>query len=75
VLTVHFGPETVLAQIELFFARQLDAEEVARAIDRIQRHLKQAEPTLTHVFIEAESLAALGRAPRPEAPREMLPEV
>ena len=66
VLTVHFGPETVLAQLELFFARHLGAEEVARAIDRIQRRLKQADPTLAHVFIEAESLAALGRAPRAE---------
>jgi cation diffusion facilitator family transporter len=63
VLTVHFGPDNVLAQIELFFARHLGAEEVARSIDRIQRQLKQAEPTLTHVFIEAESLAALGRGP------------
>jgi cation diffusion facilitator family transporter len=61
VWTVHFGPENVLAQIELFFARQLGAEDVARAIDRLQRRIKETDPTLTHVFIEAESLAALGR--------------
>ena len=64
VLTVHFGPETVVVQLELFFARHLGAEEVARAIDRIQRRLKQADRTLAHVFIEAESLAALGRVAR-----------
>jgi cation diffusion facilitator family transporter len=72
VLTVHFGPETVLVQIELFFAPRLGAEEVARAIDRIQRRLKDADATLKHVFIEAESLAALGRAPRAEPAPEPL---
>jgi cation diffusion facilitator family transporter len=61
VWTVHFGPETVLAQIELFFARHLAGEDVARSIDRLQRRIKQTNPALTHVFIEAESLAALGR--------------
>ena len=61
VWTVHFGPENVLAQIELFFARHLGAEDVARSIDRLQRRIKETDPTLTHVFIEAESLAALGR--------------
>jgi cation diffusion facilitator family transporter len=61
VWTVHFGPENVLAQIELFFAGRLSAEEVARAIDRLQRRIKQTNPALSHVFIEAESQAALGR--------------
>jgi cation diffusion facilitator family transporter len=61
VWTVHFGPENVLAQIELFFAPHLGAEDVARSIDRLQRRIKETDSTLTHVFIEAESLAALGR--------------
>jgi len=61
VWSVHFGPENVLAQVELFFAGHLSAEDVARAIDRLQRRIKETDPTLTHVFIEAESLAALGR--------------
>jgi divalent metal cation (Fe/Co/Zn/Cd) transporter len=61
VWTVHFGPESVLVQIELFFVRHLAAEDVARSIDRLQHRIKHTNPTLTHVFIEAESLAALGR--------------
>jgi cation diffusion facilitator family transporter len=61
VLTVHFGPEDVVAQIELYFARDLGAEEVARAIDRLQDRLRASHAMLKHVFIEAESLAALGR--------------
>jgi cation diffusion facilitator family transporter len=58
VMTVHFGPENVVAQIELFFTRDLAAEEVAQAIDRIQRRLKSEEPMLKHIFIEAEASPA-----------------
>jgi cation diffusion facilitator family transporter len=60
VLTVHYGPEDVVAQIELYFRRDLPAEEVARAIDRLQERLRRRHPTLKHVFVEAQSLAALG---------------
>ena len=56
VRTVHFGPDSVLAQIELSFAQRLDAEQVATAIDHIQRRLKGKHPELEHVFIEAERL-------------------
>jgi cation diffusion facilitator family transporter len=56
VLTVHFGPRTVLAQIELGFARHLKAEQLASAIDAIQSRLKREQPLLKHVFIEAQSL-------------------
>jgi cation diffusion facilitator family transporter len=56
VRTVHFGPESVLAQIEVAFARRLDAEEVASTIDRMQRRLRGAHPELEHIFIEAEHL-------------------
>ena len=69
ILTVHFGPENIVAQIELFFARDLGAEEVAQAIDRIQRRLKSEEPMLKHIFIEAEASPppARGVPPRPRA--------
>jgi cation diffusion facilitator family transporter len=61
VLTVHFGPETVLAAVELSFSPDLNAEAIATAIDRIQRALKQRCPALRHVFLEAESLADVAR--------------
>jgi cation diffusion facilitator family transporter len=54
VRTVHFGPDTVLAQVEVGFSPGLHAEELAAAIDRIQRRLKKDHPQLQHVFFEAE---------------------
>jgi cation diffusion facilitator family transporter len=65
VLTVHFGPEEVVAQVELFFAGHLGAEDLARSIDRIQRLLKQADPTLKHIFIEAEAATTASADARP----------
>jgi cation diffusion facilitator family transporter len=74
VLTVHFGPDDVVAQIELYFPRQLPAEEVARAIDRLQERLRRHHPALKHIFIEAESTAPLGLDPRsPALPARRLP--
>jgi divalent metal cation (Fe/Co/Zn/Cd) transporter len=57
VVTLHFGPESVLAELEIAFVRRLQAEEVAAAIDRLQRGLKSAHPELSRVFIEAEHVA------------------
>jgi cation diffusion facilitator family transporter len=67
ILTVHFGPENVVAQIELFFRRELGAEGVAEAIDRIQLRLKRVDPMLKHIFIEAESSATRRRGGPEEA--------
>jgi len=55
VLTVHFGPENVVAEVEIFFRSELGADKVGLAIDRLQRRLKTEEPILKHVFIEAQT--------------------
>jgi cation diffusion facilitator family transporter len=64
VLAVHFGPDDVVAQLQLFFGPSLTAEEVARAIDRLQRELRQRFPMLKSISVEAESFAAAA-APLP----------
>jgi hypothetical protein len=46
----------LIAEIELYFHRELPAEQVAHAIDRLQEQLRQRYPLLKHVFIEAQSL-------------------
>jgi hypothetical protein len=58
-VTVHFGPENVVAELELFFRDDLSADGVGTAIDRIQRRLKGEQPMLKHVFIEAQSTAPM----------------
>jgi len=63
VVTVHFGPENVVAELELVFRDDLSADGVGLAIDRIQRRLKSEQSMLKHVFIEAQSSAPTPRRP------------
>jgi cation diffusion facilitator family transporter len=53
IRTVHFGPDTVVADIEVGFAGELNASDVGQAIDRIAEALKRAHATLKYVVIEA----------------------
>jgi cation diffusion facilitator family transporter len=55
IVAVHFGPETVVAQLELVFAPGISAEAAARAIGRIEQELKKAHPELTQMSIEAQA--------------------
>jgi cation diffusion facilitator family transporter len=57
VLTVHFGPHDIVAQLELVFDPRLGADDVARAIDRMQRAMRERYPDLKSISVEAESLA------------------
>ena len=67
VLTVHYGPDDVVAEIELYFRRDLPAEQLAHAIDRLQEQLRQRFTLLKHVFIEAQSLDKRPLRPRLQA--------
>jgi cation diffusion facilitator family transporter len=54
VVTVHFGPDTVVANVEVCFRSDLPPDQLAHAIERIHQRVKQSQPTVKHVFIEAE---------------------
>jgi cation diffusion facilitator family transporter len=62
VLTLHFGPYEVLLNLELQFHRELSAEEVAQAIDRLESTIRSHHPDIRNIFIEAKSLS--NRLPR-----------
>lgn len=59
-LTMYFGPDDVLLVLGIEFAPSLSAEQVARAIDRLERSIRGEIPIVKHIYIEAESLAATG---------------
>lgn len=63
VLTMHLGADSVLLNLDLQFDRALSAEEVERAVDRIERRIRVAHPPVQYVFLEAEALTARRRAP------------
>ena len=55
-LTMHFGPQDVLLALDIRFKKHLRAEEIATAIDRIERQIREQHPEIKHIFIEAKSL-------------------
>lgn len=70
-LTAHFGPEEVVLNLELFFRIDLPMADVAAAIDRLERRIREAHPEMRYVFLNAEALrrppaAAPSGAPAPD---------
>jgi cation diffusion facilitator family transporter len=62
ILTMHFGPQDVLAALSLDFVDSLTAAEVEEAVTRIERKIKAAHPEVKRVFIEAQDRDAHRRS-------------
>ena len=58
-LTLHLGPEDVLVNINVNFVDGLTTDELERAVDEIEKRIRQAVPTARRIFIEAESLRGI----------------
>jgi cation diffusion facilitator family transporter len=58
-LSMHLGPDDVLLTLEIAFRANLSAAEVAGAIDRLDRAIRKAHPEIRHLFVEAQSIAAV----------------
>jgi divalent metal cation (Fe/Co/Zn/Cd) transporter len=56
VLTMQLGPSEILVNIDLEFMSGLTVPEVARAVDRIEQRIREAQPDVRHIFLEAPSL-------------------
>jgi cation diffusion facilitator family transporter len=61
-LAVHFGPDEVTLNLELFFQPDQPMSEVAAAIDRLERRIRAAHPEMRYVFLGAEALSQAARA-------------
>ncbi len=57
-LTVHFGPEVVVLNLDLRFRRGLRASDVVEAVARIEAALRRAHPELRFIFVVGRALAA-----------------
>lgn len=62
LLSMHFGPQDVLLNIEVKFRRGLSTKELAATINRIEKSIREKHPEVRNVFIEAESLAKSAQA-------------
>lgn len=55
-LTMHFGPDEVLLNLDIQFCPELSATEIISAVDRLEKTIREAHPTIKHIFIEAEAI-------------------
>jgi cation diffusion facilitator family transporter len=60
-LTLHFGPEEILLNLDIKFRKGLSAEEIEAAVDRLESAIRKQHPSIKRIFIEAESIAATRR--------------
>lgn len=57
VLTMHMGPDFILANISVDFDNQQTAEQIEIEISRLDQQIKQRFPQIKRIFIEAEKWA------------------
>jgi cation diffusion facilitator family transporter len=62
LLTMQLGPEQVLLNVEIQFRKGLDLPQLEAAIDRIEGRIREVEPTVRQIFIEAESFKRSARS-------------
>lgn len=55
-LTVQFGPDTVVLNLELQFRRGLRVSDAADAVGRIEDALRRSHPDLRYIFVEGRAL-------------------
>ncbi len=55
-LTMHFGPEDVLLNLNVRFQPTLNSAQIMAAVDRIETTIRAQYPAITRIYVEAESL-------------------
>ena len=56
LLTMQLGPNQVLLNVDIRFRPDLDVRQLESAIDRIESGIRQQEPSIERIYIEADSL-------------------
>lgn len=54
ILTVHMGPEYILANISIDFKNNASADDVEKSVELLGTKIKQAFPLIKRIFIEVE---------------------
>jgi len=55
-LTMHFGPEEVLLNMGIIFRPELTATEVAEAVDRLEKAIRERHPEIRYIYLETKAL-------------------
>jgi cation diffusion facilitator family transporter len=67
-LTMYFGPHNVLLTMNVQFRKGLSSAEVEQAVDRIEASVRRYCPDIRYIYLEADSVRALGRGGMPPLP-------
>ena len=62
VLTLHFSPAEILLNLDIKFIDDLETEELAIAVERIETSIRTQHPEIQNIFIEAKSISAKRKA-------------
>lgn len=65
VLTMVFGPDEILLNLEVEFSHSLSSDELKAATDRLEQAIRQQHPQIRKIFIDITSPPEAGRAARP----------
>lgn len=55
ILTMQLGPNQVLLTVDIRFQRTLTMDQLESVIDRLEKKIREQEPSIQRIFIEAES--------------------
>jgi len=58
VLTLHFGPQEILLNLEIEFVEELETEGLEVAIERLEASISGKHPEVENIFIEARSISS-----------------
>jgi hypothetical protein len=58
---MYLGPEEILLTLDVEFERDSTADEIVRAIARIERDIRQRYPKVNRIYIEARSISGAAR--------------
>jgi len=62
-LTMHFGPDEILLNLDVRFRPGLPSEQIMSIIDRLEQAIRRQYPEIRRIYIEAESLRRDGSKP------------
>ncbi len=57
-LTMHFGPDHVLLNLNVHFRKDVPISDLASSIDGLERAIREKHPSIKRIFIEVESFQA-----------------
>jgi cation diffusion facilitator family transporter len=59
-LTMHFGPDEILLNLDVQFRHGLSSRELTAAVDRLEDAIRRAHPEIKRIYLEAEALRGRG---------------